>query len=55
MHVTDFSRDWLWNRNDEFEKKETIEMPNWGGYLVRPTRIVTASTVVFFILIVYII
>ena len=30
------SRDWLWDRNDDFEKKEEIEMPNWGGYCVRP-------------------
>ena len=37
-----FSRDWLWNRNDDLEKKETIEMPNWGGYLVNPIRIGTA-------------
>merc|ERR1712227_740994 len=30
------SRDWLWDRNDDFEKKDEIEMPNWGGYLVKP-------------------
>ena len=30
------SRDWLWERNDEFEKQEQIDMPNWGGYLVEP-------------------
>ena len=30
------SRDWLWDLNDHFEKKEEIEMPNWGGYCVKP-------------------
>ncbi|CAG5098692.1 Oidioi.mRNA.OKI2018_I69.XSR.g15892.t1.cds [Oikopleura dioica] len=30
------SREWLWKRNEEFLEKDSIPMPNWGGYSVDP-------------------
>ena len=32
-------REWLWNKNDELLKSENIDMPNWGGYAVKPNWI----------------